>query len=88
MSLFDNECGCNKKKRASKCDGCICDQLRKLRPGTKVDAIVSGETEDTDNLIFSCLDEETCCATFIQDYGNRDVVILDCRQIQGIRIHD
>lgn len=87
MSLFDNECGCGKKKRASKCDGCVCDQLRNLQPGTEVDVFLPGSdgasSGPVNNLTFACLDEKNCCATFLDsDYP----IIIDCRKIVAIRV--
>ncbi|WP_347550661.1 hypothetical protein ABFG93_03420 [Pseudalkalibacillus hwajinpoensis] len=85
MSLFDdNDCGCGKRKTSptSKCDGCVCDELRKLRPGQLVDLVLNGEDEFTD-LTFACFDPKSCCVTFLdEDYP----FIVDCRKIQAIRL--
>lgn len=79
MSLFDK--GCNDVAGVSKCDGCVCDQLRKLRSGEVVDLIIDGN--EFPNLIFACIDDATCCATFLDgDYP----FIVDCRKVEAIRL--
>lgn len=76
-SLFDN-CGHSRK---SKCEGCVCDQLKKLINGDMVDIIIRGE--DYTDLKFILLDEKTCCATFLD---SSYPFIIDCKKIDAIRI--
>ncbi|MCF6409163.1 hypothetical protein [Pseudalkalibacillus salsuginis] len=84
MSLFDKDCGCDKRddrRRDDKCDGCVCDELRKLRSGETVDLIIDGE--EFADLIFACFDKKSCCVTFLDDDYP---FIVDCRKVDAIRV--
>ena len=83
----------NCKKRNNKhdnddnmCNGCVCDQLRKLQTQTEVDVYLSGG-QILEDVRFVTLNEKNCCAYFIateEEAGS--TLIVDCRQIQAIRI--
>ncbi|MGP4082424.1 hydrolase [Pseudalkalibacillus sp. R45] len=84
MSLFDKGCGCNNDVAGAmedKCDGCVCDELRKLRSGDTVDLIIDGE--EFAELVFACFDKKSCCATFLDDDYP---FIVDCRKVDAIRV--
>ncbi|WP_349410302.1 hydrolase [Pseudalkalibacillus sp. SCS-8] len=91
MSLFDDNY-CGKKKKPSKCEGCLCDELKRLQPGTEIEEIlVNGE--EIEDLVFLCFDPETCCARFVQEDNNgnselereeSNIVLVDCRKIDAI----
>ncbi|TKD71870.1 hypothetical protein [Pseudalkalibacillus hwajinpoensis] len=74
---------CHKKEKSKKsCDTCICDQLKKLPSGAFVDLIING-IDYFSNMKFINVDSKTCCATFIDC---TDTFIVDCKQIQAIRM--
>lgn len=84
MSLFDD----NRKVQGAaekKCDGCVCEILKKLYPGVEVEKIiVKGET--IEDLVFINFDQSNCCVYFVEEArGNeQNVLILDCRKIDAI----
>lgn len=68
----------------SNCQGCICDQLKKLEPGTLIDAFLSSGGTFT-ALSFLRLDPRNCCAYFIESEAANNPLIIDCRKIDAIR---
>ena len=70
----------------SRCNKCVCDQLRMLRRGTEVDVFLSGGRV-LEDVIFLRFNNNTCCATFRDEEEERDTTIfVDCRDIQALRI--
>ncbi|WP_338453349.1 hydrolase [Niallia oryzisoli] len=70
----------------SRCQGCVCDQLRTLQTGTEVDVFLSGGVV-LEDVVFINLNERTCCAFFtdpVTEPGS--TLIVDCETIQAIRI--
>lgn len=81
MSLFDECGGKTPKHTEDHCNSCICNQLRRLTAGRIVDIILSAE--DFTNLVFTCFDSKTCCATFLDETST---FIADCNKIEAIRL--
>jgi hypothetical protein len=81
MSLFhNNSCG----SQDNTCEGCACDVLRRLSPGSLVNIILKGGDEFLEGeLTFACFDSKTCCATFIFDGYP---LIVDCENITAIQV--
>jgi hypothetical protein len=67
-----------------RCEGCVCDILRRLPSSSLVNIVLKGGDEFfEDELIFASFDRKTCCATFILDGYP---FIIDCEKIAGIQI--
>lgn len=86
---WDNKCCQNEVKCETKhnnnCDGCICNQLRKLEAGTLVDIFLSSGVSFV-GVYFISLDECNCCANFLEiAAGFNTPLIIDCRKIDAIR---
>lgn len=91
-SSKSNECTeCNKNKEhseklATKCIGCVCDQLRRLQTQTEVDVFLSGG-QVLEDVVFINLDQNNCCAFFNDPTTEPgSTLIVDCQFIQAIRI--
>ncbi len=70
----------------NRCNGCICDQLRRLQTQTEVDVFLSGG-QVFEDVIFITLERENCCAFFNDPTTEPgSTLIIDCQQIQAIRI--
>ncbi|RDI45601.1 hydrolase [Falsibacillus pallidus] len=81
-----DKCGCHEhhEDKKKKCEGCVCDLLKNLHKGTKVDIFLKGSKE-IKGLVFVCLNEKNCCASFVEKCAG-SILILDCQAIEGIRI--
>ena len=51
------------KDQEHHCNGCICNQLRKLQPGTEVDVFLSNGNV-LEDVLFVTLNQKDCCAFF------------------------
>lgn len=79
------------KEEEHHCNGCICDQLRKLQPQTEVDVFLSSGVV-LEDVLFITLNQKNCCAFFTvpedaspnQEPGS--TLIVDCQRIDAIRI--
>ncbi|MFJ7737420.1 hypothetical protein ACIQ2D_13995 [Lysinibacillus sp. NPDC097287] len=86
----EEKCHCRKENKCEKkhnndCDGCICNQLRKLEAGTLVDIFLSSGVSFI-GLVFISLDECNCCAHFLEvDAAGNVPLVVDCRKIDAIR---
>ncbi len=76
----------NHHHQKSNCKGCVCDQLRRLQTQTEVDVFLSGG-QILEDVVFITLDQNNCCA-FFNDTETEpgSTLIVDCRDIQAIRI--
>ncbi|KQL35309.1 MULTISPECIES: DUF3915 family protein [Bacillaceae] len=72
----------NRDRNRNRCEGCVCDQLRRLRMQTEVDVFLKGGRR-LNNVFFINFDRDTCCAIFTD---NGSTIIVDCQDIQAIRI--
>lgn len=81
MSLFDECGGKTSNHTEDHCNSCICNQLKRLTTGRIVDIILSGE--DFTNLVFTCFDSKSCCATFLDETST---FFVDCNKIEAIRL--
>lgn len=73
-------------KKSYECDSCICLQLRKLPGRTKVDLFLKGG-QVIEDVFFIAIHEKNCCALFSDhDTKHGSTFIVDCRDIQSIRI--
>ena len=69
-----------------KCNGCICDQLRKLQPQTEVDVFLSSG-RILEDVIFITLNQKNCCAFFSDPTTEPgSTLIVDCQRIDAIRL--
>jgi hypothetical protein len=69
------------------CNGCICDQLRKLQRKTEVDVFLSSG-QVLEDVLFIKLNQKDCCA-FFRDPNPPEAgstLIVDCQRIDAIRI--
>ncbi|MET4559581.1 hypothetical protein ABIA69_000724 [Lysinibacillus parviboronicapiens] len=66
------------------CKNCICDQLRKLEPGTLVDIFLSSGVSFC-AITFISLDPKNCCAHFLETDETYKSLIVDCQKIDAIR---
>ena len=82
-----NECNDHKSNsNENKCNGCICDQLRKLPTHTEVDVFLSSG-QILEDVIFINLDQKSCCAFFTDPTTEPgSTLIVDCQRIDAIRI--
>ncbi|WP_442598699.1 hydrolase [Neobacillus sp. D3-1R] len=76
-----------KKEHENKCKGCICDQLRKLQPGTEVDLFLSNGARIED-VVFVAFNDKNCCAFFtgLENEPPGSTLIVDCKRIDAINI--
>jgi hypothetical protein len=77
----------NKNKNCEdRCNGCICDQLRKLQTQTEVDVFLSSG-QILEDVIFINLNQKDCCAFFSDPTTEPgSTLIVDCQRIDAIRI--
>ena len=74
------------RNKSNRCNGCACDQLRRLQTGTEVDVFLSGGTV-LEDVVFVTFDNNNCCAFFNDNETEPgSVLIVDCQFIQTIRI--
>lgn len=74
------------KEHSDKCNGCACDQLRRLQTQTEVDVFLSGG-QVLEDIVFINLDQNNCCAFFNDPTTETgSTLIIDCQFIQAIRI--
>ncbi len=79
MSSKSNKCEKN-------CDGCICNQLRRLQTQTEVDVFLKGG-QILEDVVFINFNRRTCCAFFNDPTTEPgSTIIVDCQEIQAIRI--
>ncbi|WP_172954374.1 hydrolase [Solibacillus sp. R5-41] len=68
------------------CQGCVCNQLRRLQPQTEVDLYLVGG-QIIENVIFINISSKDCCAFFVDPSTDPDsTIIVDCQYIQAIRL--
>lgn len=68
------------------CKGCICNQLRRLRTQTEVDVFLAGG-QVLEDVVFISFDQKDCCAFFTDPTTEPgSTLIVDCEDIQAIRI--
>ncbi|CAG9620255.1 hydrolase [Sutcliffiella rhizosphaerae] len=80
----EHDCGCKKKKH--ECEGCVCDQLRKLQIQTELDLFLKGGTV-VEDVLFISFDRKNCCAIFSDPTTEPgSTLVFDCTQIIGIRL--
>ncbi|MDP4163189.1 MAG: hydrolase [Bacillota bacterium] len=88
MGHSNHECEDCKKKSENKkrCNGCACDQLRKLQTLTEVDVFLSGGIV-LEDVVFVSFDNNNCCAFFNDSPEGEpgSVIVVDCQFIQAIR---
>lgn len=87
MRIHNDDCkDCNHhKNNKRKCQGCACDQLRRLQTLTEVDVFLSGGTI-LEDVVFVTFNEENCCAFFNDNETEPgSVIVVDCQFIQAIR---
>ncbi|MEK4761456.1 hydrolase [Viridibacillus sp. FSL E2-0187] len=93
MSINRDGCKCDKcdnqhhhEKEEHRCNGCACNQLRRLQTQTEVDVFLKGGTV-LEDVIFITLDQKNCCAFFNDpETEPGSTLIVDCQEIQAIRI--
>lgn len=72
------------------CEGCVCEQLKKLTPYTELKIYREGAPASDDGIQnpvkFIALDPKTCCAYFKET--DDDLVIIDCRKISHLKFED
>ncbi|EON72183.1 hypothetical protein H131_12893 [Lysinibacillus sphaericus OT4b.31] len=66
------------------CKNCVCNQLRKLEPGTLVDVFLSSGVSFC-ALTFISLDPRNCCAHFLELGETHKPLTIDCQKIDAIR---
>lgn len=79
---------CNSSRSSSRvrCDGCICNQLRRLRSNTEVDVFLSGG-QILEDVVFLRFNLSDCCAFFSDEETEPgSILIVDCKKIDAIRI--
>jgi hypothetical protein len=73
-------------KDVNNCKGCVCNQLRRLRTLTEVDVFLSGG-QVLEDVVFVSFDRRNCCAFFNDPTTEPgSTLIVDCQDIQAIRI--
>ncbi|MEK4029396.1 hydrolase [Pseudobacillus sp. FSL P4-0506] len=74
------------KDHEHECNGCICDQLRKLQTQTEVDVFLSSG-QVLEDVVFINFDRDNCCAFFSDpETEPGSTLIVDCQRIDAIRI--
>lgn len=74
------------EKDSSRCNGCVCDQLKRLQTQTEVDLFLSGG-QVIEDVVFITLDQKNCCAFFNDPTTEPgSTLIVDCQDIQALRI--
>ncbi|MED0903794.1 penicillin-binding protein [Bacillus nitratireducens] len=64
---------------------CVCEQLERLQLGTEVDVFLTGTT--LEDLIFTNFNPDNFCVTFVDNTTEPgSIIVLDCRDIQALRI--
>ncbi|WP_349409274.1 CGEA protein [Pseudalkalibacillus sp. SCS-8] len=88
MSLFEDGC-CEKdvEKTEDRCRGCICEQLKKLDPGTQVE--ITGKSGNILDGKFIELDKKTCCVKLlasevVSPFEPEMFVIISCEDIESL----
>lgn len=73
-------------KNVNRCKGCVCNQLRQLQTQTEVDVFLSGG-QVLEDVVFVTFDRKNCCAFFNDPTTEPgSTLIVDCQDIQAIRI--
>ncbi|MFJ5565230.1 hydrolase [Lysinibacillus xylanilyticus] len=91
IKIMNSDCdSCDKKKKEkhsmNHCEGCVCNQLRTLQTSTVVDLFLRGG-QDIEDVIFISFDPNNCCAFFNDPTTEPgSTLIIDCQEIQAIRI--
>ncbi|WP_163103320.1 hydrolase [Peribacillus alkalitolerans] len=76
----------NRNRNVNRCNGCICDQLRRLDRDTEVDVFLKGG-QILEDVVFIRFNRNNCCAFFddpVTEPGT--TLIVDCQDIQALRI--
>lgn len=80
--------GCSSNRHHHRCQGCVCDQLRRLARGTEVDVFLSGG-QILEDVVFLRFNRNNCCAFFRDEETEvGTTLIVDCEKIDAIRIED
>ncbi|MCF6137225.1 hypothetical protein [Pseudalkalibacillus berkeleyi] len=85
MSLLRGD-SCDKGK--NNCNNCVCDQLKKLEPGTPVFVrTTAGGLKSSIKGRFLCFDLDSCCVTFTEEVFEEEITtIIDCRNIVSLSV--
>ena len=76
----------NDDKVVNNCKGCVCNQLRRLSTQTEVDVFLSSGLI-LEDVLFVNLDQKNCCAFFFDPTTEPgSTLIVDCNDIQAIRL--
>ena len=76
----------NAQENRNRCNGCACDQLRRLQTGTEVDVFLSGGVV-LEDIVFINFNNNNCCAFFTDPTTEPgSTLIVDCQRIDAIRI--
>ncbi|MEK3888085.1 hydrolase [Bacillus sp. FSL K6-3431] len=76
----------NHEKDDNHCQGCICNQLRRLQTQTEVDVFLSGG-QVLEDVVFISFNRKDCCAFFTDPMTEPgSTLIVDCEKIDAIRI--
>lgn len=76
----------SKEHCKNNCNGCICEQLRKLQVQTEVDVFLSSGVV-LEDVLFISLNQKNCCAFFTDPTTEPgSTLIVDCQRIDAIRI--
>lgn len=78
----------NAQENRNRCNGCACDQLRRLQVGTdvEVDVFLSGGVI-LEDVRFINFNNNNCCAFFTDPTTEPgSTLIVDCQKIDAIRI--
>ncbi len=76
----------NAQENRNRCNGCACDQLRRLQVGTEVDVFLSGG-KILEDVRFINFNNNNCCAFFTDPTTEPgSTLIVDCQKIDAIRI--
>ncbi|MFY0517248.1 hydrolase [Lysinibacillus sp. UGB7] len=79
-------CGQQETKPINRCKGCVCNQLRRLQTQTEVDLFLRGG-QIIEDVVFINFDPKDCCAFFNDPTTEPgSTIIVDCQDIQAIRI--
>lgn len=90
-NIINNKTSCDScdkrgKQSSNRCNGCVCNQLRRLQTQTEVDLFLLGG-QVIEDVVFITFDQNDCCAFFNDPTTEPgSTIIVDCQDIQAIRI--
>ncbi|NEU29227.1 DUF3915 domain-containing protein [bacterium LRH843] len=74
------------ENKGNRCNGCICNQLRRLEAGTEVDVFLLGG-QVLEDIVFMKFNRNNCCAFFNDVTTEKgSTLIVDCRDITALRL--